>query len=410
MRCPEDDKPLGWGLWVDTAVCYWTTAAIVVLGVCLGHFYLTDSRNTDYFHSTHRTDVVAAFANWDGRWYARIAREGYSYDPKAMSSVAFYPAFPLTGRVLAWGTGLDYDLALTLAANVCFFLALALLGDYLRRRPGVPAGLPLYACLALALFPVGFFFRMAYSESLFLLLAILVLYGLVRRWPIVVVAALVGLATAARPVGLALAPPLLLAGWRRYPSGDRRRAALVLAAPLCVWGLAAYMVFQYVRFGDALAFAKAQIHWSFRAPSSPEEKLLAAASLESLWSVYDESSPAYWRRHDLDLGPVFSLHFANSLYFTGVALLVAFGTWRRWLSAEEVLFAAGALLIPYLSIGYQGCMHSHARYATAAFPVYLVLGRMLMALPPPYAAAVLALFGFLLGTYAALFAGWFFFI
>ena len=35
---------------------------------------------------------------------------------------------------------------------------------------------------------------------------------------------------------------------------------------------------------------------------------------------------------------------------------------------------------------------------------------LLAALPPPYAAMVLALSGFLLGTYAALFAGWFFFI
>jgi hypothetical protein len=90
--------------------------------------------------------------------------------------------------------------------------------------------------------------------------------------------------------------------------------------------------------------------------------------------------------------------------------LVGYGAWRRWLSAEEMLFAAGVLLIPYLSMGYEGCLHSHARYTTVAFPVYLVLGRLLAALPPLYAATVLALSGFLLGTYAALFAGWFFFI
>ncbi len=68
------------------------------------------------------------------------------------------------------------------------------------------------------------------------------------------------------------------------------------------------------------------------------------------------------------------------------------------------------LLIPYLRKGYALCMGCQARYAIVAFPAYLVLGRLLTTLPPPYAAVVLALSGFLLGTYAALFSGWFLFI
>ncbi len=407
---PEDEKPTGWGLWVDTAFLYWTTAAIVFLGVSLGHFYLAESSHQDHFHTPHRTDLPAAFANWDGQWYIRVARDGYFYDPKAMSSVAQFPVFPLAGRCLARTTGLDYDLALTLVANVSLFLALALFGDYTRWRLESPSGLALYAPLTLALFPVGFFFRMAYSESLFLLLAVLTLYGLSRRWPIWVVAALVGLATATRPVGVALIPPLLLAGWRRCASSRQRLAILALTAPLCMWGLASYMIFQYVRFAEPLAFIKTQVHWRCREKSNREEQVLAAATLEPLWTVYDETSPAYWRRHDRELGAAFSLQFANPIYFAGMAFLVGFGAWRRWLSTEEVLYAAGILLIPYLSKSYEWCMGSHARYTIVAFPAYLVLGRLLAALPWLYAAALLALSGFLLGTYAALFAGWYFFI
>ena len=62
---------------------------------------------------------------------------------------------------------------------------------------------------------------------------------------------------------------------------------------------------------------------------------MAAATLEPLWTVYDKSSPAYWRRHDRELGPTFSLQFANPIYFAGMALLVGYGAWRRWLSAER---------------------------------------------------------------------------
>lgn len=406
----EVEKPAGWGLWIDTAFTYWATAALVFLGVSLGHFYLTESRHQDHFNTPHRTDLAAAFANWDGQWYLRIARDGYFYDPQSMSSVAFFPAFPLAGRCLARLTGLDYDLALTLTANLCFFLALGLFGDYLRRRPELPPGAVVYAPLVLALFPVGFFFRMAYSDALFLLLAILILYGLARRWPILAVAALVGLATAARPVGVALLPPLLLAAWRRYDSPSRRLALFAVAAPLCVWGLAAYMIFQSIRFGEPLAFVHTQEHWRFRSKAGIEEQLLASAMLDPLWTVYDESSPAYWRRHDHELGPTFSLQFANPLYFAGIALLVGYGAWRHWLSAEETLYAAGVLLIPYVVKAHDGCMNSHARYALAAFPAFIVLGRLLSALPSPYVAIILALSGFLLGTYAALFAGWFLFI
>lgn len=108
---PEVEKPLGWRRWLDTAVFYGTTAAVVFLGVCLGHFHLVTSRCQDHFHTPHRTGLAAAFANWDGQWYARIARDGCFDDPNTASSVGFFPAFPLLGRFLVWTMGLDYDLA-----------------------------------------------------------------------------------------------------------------------------------------------------------------------------------------------------------------------------------------------------------------------------------------------------------
>jgi hypothetical protein len=395
-------------LWLDTIVLYWVTWMIVYLGLCLGRFHLVESPHQDRFDTPHRMDLEAAFANWDGQWYARIARDGYSYDPDAMSSVAFFPVFPLAGRCVVWITGLGYDLALTLVANAAFFLALVLLRDYTRhRKPQAGPGLAEYAPLALALFPVGFFFRMAYSEAVFLLLGLLVLYALSRHWPILLVAALVGLATAARPVGLALVAPLLLALWRRSAQWRTRLATLAAAGPLCFWGLGAYMGYLYVQFGDPLVFARAQAHWRFRDDSTFAEKLRAVATLEPLWSVYHPSLQAYWRRHDRALSPELSLQFANPIYFIGVVLLIGYGAWQRWLTGEEVLFAAAVLLIGYLTKSYEGCMTSQARFASVAFPVYLVLGRLLAWLPVHLGGAFLALSGFMLGTYAALFAAWY---
>src|SRR4051794_1894803 len=38
--------------------------------------------------------------HWDGAWYSSIAEHGYTYRPNEMSSVAFFPAYPLAMRVV----------------------------------------------------------------------------------------------------------------------------------------------------------------------------------------------------------------------------------------------------------------------------------------------------------------------
>jgi hypothetical protein len=55
-------------------------------------------------------------------------------------------------------------------------------------------------------------------------------------------------------------------------------------------------------------------------------------------------------------------------------------------------------------------MASMGRFTCVVFPVYLVIGRLLHAMPGPLTAAILALAGFMLGAYAALFAAWYLFI
>lgn len=39
-----------------------------------------------------------AWVHWDSEWYARIAQEGYSYQPGQQSPVAFFPLYPLVIR------------------------------------------------------------------------------------------------------------------------------------------------------------------------------------------------------------------------------------------------------------------------------------------------------------------------
>jgi hypothetical protein len=399
---PSGPGPAAAGL-AALAVGY-LSGLVVLAGVSLGVDVLAPSGHRDFFDSPGRPTFAAAFANWDGKWYAGIARDGYAYHPDRMSNVAFFPAYPLLGRAVARATGLSPEVALVVVSNVCLVAALALLADYARRRfPGEP-DVPGYAVAALALCPIGVFFRAAYTESLFVLIALLVLYGVQRRWPILLLALLAGLATATRAAGLALALPVAAAVWERVPTARGRAVTLAWAGPLAGWGLAAFMAYQWAAFGDPFAYSQTQKHWAFRPPSAPGESTWAELTLRPFWEVYDPASPAYWGGHDQYLNPPFSLQFANPLYVLATAAAVAAGVWRRWLNLPEAAAAAGLLVIPYLARGHNGCMVSQARYAAAVVPVYLVCGHLLARLRPPAAAVVLSVGGFFLGAYAALFA------
>jgi hypothetical protein len=400
----------GHDLWAALGYGY-LTAIVVVGGMSFGTAYLIPSPHGDPFNPPGRVELEDAFGNWDGKWYAQIARDGYTYDPKAMSSVAFFPAYPLLGRAVARVTGLPHTDALAVVSNLFLVAALCLLMDYARRRfPDGPPHLPVYSALALALCPLAFFFRVAYTESMFLFLAVLAMYGLLRRWPIFLVALTIGLATATRATGVALIPPLALAVWKEYPSFSRRVIVLAWAVPLSCWGLAAYAAYLGYEFGDPLAFSKAQDRWRFRPLVSWEEGALATVTFEPLTSAYDPVSPAYWKRFDRSLDPPFSLTWANPIYFLAAGFLVAIGAWRKWLTPGEVFLAGGLVAIPYVSRGYYACMLAHGRYAAAAFPIYLVLGHLLARLPAPVVVMLLTLSGCLMAAYVALFAGRYFII
>ncbi len=269
--------------------------------------------------------LLAAFANWDGVWYRQIAEEGYAYDPKASSTVAFFPAFPLLARGITEVTGASANFALLVVSHVCLIAAFVVLSAYayLRFGPGDPH-LSSWIVLALGLWPTTFFFRMAYSESLFLLVAVAAFYGIERNWSPVLLALVVGLATAVRPVGVALIPPLALHFWTAA-AGRKPFLRLLALLPLAAWGLAAYMLYQWFTFGEPLAFAMTQENWRSRPAVPLFEKAGSLITLQPIWSVFDPSSPCYWKSGGQEANPFFSLQLANPLYFLATIALVILG-------------------------------------------------------------------------------------
>ncbi len=384
-------------------VYYWITSNVVAIGVALGIGYIAETPT-----GAHKFSYDGEYyANWDGQWYKHIAKYGYFYKADSYSSVAFFPAFPIAGRIVSRALNIREELALVMVANVFLAASFVLLFRYVSERyPEASRDLRGYILLAMGILPTTFFFRMAYSESTFLMLQILSLYAMARRWPLVAIAAIIGLSTAARPVGVALIPAFLLHVYDQSRTRTEFAWKSTLLVPLACWGLAAYMAYQAAEFGDPLAFARTQTNWAARRPPSLGHKVIALATLEPFRTLYDPAAEGYWGKHTGRIDFPFSLRAADPFFFVGSLGLMLFGFLKGWLSKHEAVTGACLLLIPYWTHGYEQHLTSMGRFAAVSVPIYLVLGRIAARLPAPIVAALAAVSGLLLGAEAAFFVRW----
>jgi len=212
----------------------------------------------DTFFPTH--PALDGWARWDAAHYVAIAGQGYGgANPSPHGGLGFFPLFPLLMRgmvaALGWApTPAHLALAGLVLANVCFFLAVPLLARFGTRQSSHAVGRT--AAILLGIAPFAFFFNAGYSESLFLLLALLALsLAGGRHWWWAGLAA--GLASGTRLVGLALTPALLLLAFRRGARGADL-AAVGLLAPS---GTIAFATYTGIAFGDPLAYLHAQGTW-----------------------------------------------------------------------------------------------------------------------------------------------------
>jgi hypothetical protein len=360
--------------------------------------------------AANEVDVPQRFAAWDGRWYVGIVQHGYSYDPKERSNVAFFPAFPLLARGVAAITGMSAECALLAVAHLSLVGCFVVLAAYVGGMADRPISLTDWTLLAFGLAPHTFYFRMAYSESLFLLAVLLTMYGVQRNWPLAAIAATIGFATACRSAALALSAPFALHLWQASRTRWVFLRNAIVLSPIALWGLLAYMAYQHCEVGDALAFVKTSALWNHRSPSPDVwHGIRGLLTLEPFRAVYTPSSPCFWSDKPPVGNALFNLFFAHPIYFAATAGLLALGYRKRWLDAKEGLLGAGLLLIPYVTHAERCCMAGETRYASVVFPVYIVLGQLLVRMPPPLAALCSAWSACLMAAYSALFVSWYWF-
>lgn len=152
--------------------------------------------------------ILEALSSWDGQWYISLIRDGYPRSVPAHitylqseARAAFFPVFPLLARmfdrILPGG---DAAAALVLNLIVGGFLIVALgrlavdwCGPRVAKRTMMLA----------ALFPGSYVLTFAYSEAIFLLLAVLSMLSW-HRHRYITAGLFAAAATASRPNGVAL--------------------------------------------------------------------------------------------------------------------------------------------------------------------------------------------------------------
>lgn len=203
--------------------------------------------------------LSSALRAWDGGHYLHIVAHGYPsaipttiHGPTPLTA-AFFPVFPVVIRAVHDVTRLSPTLVGTVlsilagAATALVFVRLA--------RPHFGAVVAERGAILFAVFPGSVVLTMVYAEGLLLLFTALCLLALVhRRW--VLAGALGALATATRPIALALVVSAVWLAYRATTGRDRRGA--LLAAAMTPVGPLGYFGYLWAHTGSPITWFTVQ--------------------------------------------------------------------------------------------------------------------------------------------------------
>jgi hypothetical protein len=279
----------------------------------------------------------------DAAWFVTIADDGYDVDP---NSAAFFPAYPMLIRAVSFLPWMSSLTAAILVSNLALFGALVAL--YVLTTHELTEAVAKRTVVLLMAFPTSFFLLAPYSESLFLLLAIIALGAARRRrW---VTGALAGaLAALTRFIGIALIPALAVEAWTSRDRRERTRG--VVAACAIALGPLAYFAWWQYHADDMLAPIHAQRHWNrtFQIPIAT-----LARGLYLGWDALGAPDAGYW---------------VSDAILT-IAVIVGLIVIARRVPLSYLAYGVGNLLVP-LSYPYLGRdLLAISRFALVIFPAF----------------------------------------
>jgi hypothetical protein len=350
---------------VAGALAFRVISAILALLVNLA-FPLYQREQFTVFGST--SPFWDTFARYDSGYYEGIAWSGYAPLAGGRSNIAYFPVYPLLMRSVGRLFGRHHAIYFISGIGVswvCFVLAMVAL--YYLARLDLSRRQAERAVLLATIFPFAFFFGVAYSESTFLLFAVLAFYGFrTRRW---VLGGLCGaVATATRVPGILLVPALAWVAFKATSttpaattppvpaSPTRDRIWAVIGVLLAASGFGAYCLYIYQLTGNAFEWAATLQRWGYYPGGAP---WIGPARLIRHLVTH----PYAYLAGD-PIAPYETLYGVTGILF---ALAIPF-VWMKF-GAGYGLFMLLNLWLPLSSGVFEGV----GRYCSVLFPAFLWL-------------------------------------
>lgn len=346
---------------------------ILLFGVAfLAAFLITDFGNRFPYVErvltvTNLPNWIWGFGNFDGVHYLRIAQNGYT----AEFTQAFFPLYPLLIRFFNFLPKGNLDFSIytdpsyfytgMILSTVFFVLALYFLFKlWVKEYNKEVADL---AIIFLLSFPTAFYFGSVYSESLFLLLAVLV-FWFNKKGKIFLSGIFAGLASATKIQGILLFVFLAMEmGNKYFKKGEKILITKdflldLLGIVISPLGLIFYMFFLQKTVGDPLFFLTSQPAFGAERSSLPLVLL-----------------PQVIFRYIKIFGSVdfLSLTFFNAfleLFITMILVLVLIFAFKK-IKLSYWFFVAFSVLLPTLT----GTLSSMPRYALLSFPFFPIFAK-----------------------------------
>ena len=295
--------------------------------------------------------LLAVWQRFDTNWFLKLAQRGYSADD---GSVVYFPLYPFLIRMLGVVFLGNDLLAALVISNLSLLGVLFLLYQFTRELFGEAAARR--AVVYLVFFPTAFFFLAAYTESLFLVLALASLYAARENhfgWASVLAA----LAALTRLQGLVLVIPLAYMVWKQF--GARKftmsRELIFQLAPLALILLASFGFLAFTNLALISSY-ESELHARFVLP------------WENVWTAVGLLVQGHAGIADI-------ANLVVTVLFGVMGVVVwSFHSAKHKMPRELALYALLMFMAPLFRMTTTQPLVSMTRYVLVLFPVFMMWG------------------------------------
>ena len=294
--------------------------------------------------------IFVPWLNFDGRNYLEIATQGYNPNFRIELRV-FFPLFPLLIRLLSLNLLLN-PIIVGLTISFFAFLGAIFMFDELLKNDQINEKDRRKTILFMLLFPTSYYFLGFYTESIFLLLTLLIFYFLNKK-NFLLASIFTAITTATRITGLALLPVIFHEGYNQYKKSKKFPLSIIIA-PL---GFVMYSLYLQLTTGNALAIILMQKNWD--RPMGIFGPFIALYDGLNKFIFASPLTQGDFFGHSMEV-----LEFLFAVFY--IFLLIN--------SFKKVKFTYWLfMLFSAVPIFFSGALSSIQRYMVILFPIYIYL-------------------------------------